>query len=463
MVDLAIVNGTVVVPGEEPRLAELAIDDEKVTAIYPAGTAVPADERIDASGLHVFPGAIDPHIHLGGYQDLAIDTEPGTGLAALGGVTTLVNYFKDTGSYLDLVPTYIETYEGGAYIDSAFHLQLLTEPHLGELAETTHRFGITSYKINLAWKGREKAVFDSDRSIDNGWVWSVMLAMRDIDPEHMVLNVHCENQELKNEARLRIEDEMDPSLRFYEQLAPDFTETDSVLSMMLLARMTGVTTYLVHLSAALTMEALALDWADNPKLIGETCPHYLMHTVDSDAGLKATVSPPVRTQRDQDALWEALGDGRLDTVGSDSNPILRKTKMGDGEFWSIKPGFDGVGFIVPTLLDGGYHRRRLPLGRIAQIMAENPARIFGLYPAKGTIAEGSDADLVIVDLEAEHTVTDDATAAHSDFSIFEGMTFRGWPVMTISRGEIIAQDGKLVGKPGRGRYLRRQVAASSGG
>ena len=130
----------------------------------------------------------------------------------------------------------------------------------------------------------------------------------------------------------------------------------------------------------------------------------------------------MRTQRDQDALWEALGDGRLDTVGSDSNPILHKTKMGDGEFWSIKPGFDGVGLIVPTLLDGGYHRRRLPLGRIAQIMAENPARIFGLYPAKGTIAAGSDADLVIVDLEAEPTVPDDATAAHPDFSTSAGMT-----------------------------------------
>ena len=175
MVDMAIVNGTVVVPGEEPRLAELAIDDGKVSAIHPAGTQVPADERIDASGLHVLPGAIDPHIHLGGYQDLAIDTEPGTGLAALGGVTTLVNYFKATGSYLDLVPKYIKTYEDGAHVDSAFHLQLLTEPHLDQLAETTNRFGITSYKINLAWKGREKAVFDSDRPIDNGWVWSVIM------------------------------------------------------------------------------------------------------------------------------------------------------------------------------------------------------------------------------------------------------------------------------------------------
>lgn len=457
MADLVIINGTVVIPGEEPRPADLSIANGLIAGIHDPGEAPVGVDMIDATGLHVMPGAVDPHIHLGGYQPLEVDTEPGTGLAALGGVTTLVNYFKQTGSYLEMAPRYIETYEGNAYVDSAFHFQLLTQPHLTELAETTERFGITSYKINLSWKGREKQVFDSDRPVDNGWVWSVMEAMKDIDPDRMVLNVHCENSELKNEARRRIADEMTPDLLFYERLAPDFSETDSVLAMMLLARQTGVTTYLVHLSAKLTMEALTLPWAQNERLIGETCPHYLMHTADQGPGLLATVSPPIRHQEDQDALWDALADGRLDTVGSDSNPIMRDFKMGDGGFWNVKPGFDGVGFIVPSLLSGGHHARGMSLGRIAQIMAENPARIFGLYPRKGTIAEGSDADLVLVDLGAEHTVGDEATAAHSDFSIFEGMTFRGWPVMTILRGEVIARGGELTGAPGRGRYLPREI------
>ena len=457
MTDGVVVNGTVVVPGREPAMVDLSIADGKIAGIHDPGTAPDAAEEIDAAGLHVLPGAIDPHIHLGGYQPLEVDTEPGTALAAIGGVTTLVNYFKATGSYLDLVPRYVETYERSAHIDSAFHLQMLTEPHLKELAETTKRFGITSYKINLVWKGREKAVFGSNRAINNGWVWSVMEAMRDIATERMVLNIHCENQELKNEARDRIVDEMTPDLSYYERLAPDFSETDSVLSMMLLARVTGVTTYMVHLSSRLTMDALHLDWATNPRLFGETCPHYLMHTAGGGPGLLATVSPPIRHQEDQDALWEALDDGRLETVGSDSNPIMRDTKLGDGEFWSVKPGFDGVGLIVPSLLDGGYHRRGMSLGRIAQVMAENPARIFGLYPQKGTIAEGSDADLVLVDLDAEHTVGEDATASHSDFSIFDGMTFKGWPVMTISRGEVIARDGRMTSTPGRGRYLAREI------
>ncbi len=368
-----------------------------------------------------------------------------------------MNYFKATGSYLDLVPEYIETCERDSHIDAAFHLQLLTEPHLLELETSTRRFGITSYKINLAWKGREKAVFDSDRPVDNGWVWSVMEAMKEIDAEKMVLNVHCENQELKNEAKRRIADEMTPDLGFYERLAPDFSETDSVLSMMLLARVTGVTTYLVHLSSNLTMQALELPWAEQDNLLGETCPHYLMHTTDSAAGLGLTVSPPVRHQEDQDALWKALADGRLQTVGSDSNPILRDTKMGDGEFWSVKPGFDSVGLIVPSLLDGGYHKRGMGLGRIAEIMAESPAKIFGLYPTKGTIATGSDADLVLVDLDKESTVGREATAEHSDFSVFAGMTLRGWPVATVSRGELIAQDGHMLSEPGRGRYLRRET------
>jgi dihydropyrimidinase len=205
------------------------------------------------------------------------------------------------------------------------------------------------------------------------------------------------------------------------------------------------------------MEALNLAWAANKKLFGETCPHYLMHTVDSPAGLGATVSPPVRHQEDQDALWEALADGRLSAVGSDSNPILRETKMGDGGFWSVKPGFDSVGMIVPSLLEGGYHRRGLGLGRIAEIMAEAPARIFGLYPQKGTIAAGSDADLVLIDLDKERTVGSEATAEHSDFSIFAGMSLRGWPVATISRGELIAENGEMLSEPGRGKYLPRKA------
>jgi len=457
MTDLAIVNGAVVIPGADPAPIDIAVTDGIIVGLAEPGSITGATQVVDAAGLHVFPGAVDPHIHLGGYQPLETDTEPGTRLAALGGVTTLVNYFKATGSYLDLVPEYIDTFERDSHIDAAFHLQLLTEPHLLELETTTRRFGITSYKINLAWKGREKAVFDSDRPVDNGWVWSVMEAMKEIDAEKMVLNVHCENQELKNEAKRRIADEMTPDLGFYERLAPDFSETDSVLSMMLLARVTGVTTYLVHLSSNLTMQALELPWAEQDNLIGETCSHYLMHTTDSAAGLGLTVSPPVRHQEDQDALWKALADGRLQTVGSDSNPILSDTKMGDGEFWSVKPGFDSVGLIVPSLLDGGYHKRGMGLGRIAQIMAESPAKIFGLYPKKGTIATGSDADLVLVDLDKESTVGREATAEHSDFSVFAGMDLRGWPVATISRGELIAQDGQMLSEPGRGKYLRRET------
>ncbi len=457
MTDLAIVNGAVVIPGADPAPIDIAVTDGIITGLAEPGSITSAKQIVDATGLHVLPGAIDPHIHLGGYQPLETDTEPGTRLAALGGVTTLVNYFKATGSYLDLVPEYIDTFERDSHIDAAFHLQLLTEPHLLELETTTRRFGITSYKINLAWKGREKAVFDSDRPVDNGWVWSVMEAMKQIDAEKMVLNVHCENQELKNEAKRRIADEMTPDLGFYERLAPDFSETDSVLSMMLLAKVTGVTTYLVHLSSNLTMQALELPWAEQENLMGETCPHYLMHTTDSAAGLGLTVSPPVRHQEDQDALWKALADGRLQTVGSDSNPILRDTKMGDGEFWSVKPGFDSVGLIVPSLLDGGYHKRGMGLGRIAEIMAESPAKIFGLYPQKGAIATGSDADLVLVDLDKESTVGREATAEHSDFSVFADMALRGWPVATISRGELIAQDGQMLSEPGRGQYLRRET------
>jgi dihydropyrimidinase len=401
---------------------------------------------------------VDPHVHLGNYQPLAVDVEPGTALAAKGGVTTIINYFKHPTSYLDRMPEYLETYRSGAHVDAAFHLQLLTETHLEELERTTREFGVTSYKINLAWKGRAEQVFGTDRPIDNGWVWSVMDEMGRIDADRMVLNVHCENQELKNEARRRLEAEAEETLRFYERLAPPISEADSVQSMLLLARETGVRTYLVHLSAALTMDVLARHpWVDE-RVVAETCNHYLMHTYDTAPGLDATVSPPIRGQNDQDALWEALADGRLQTVGSDSNPQLRAAKLKDGDLWGIVPGFDGVGSIVPVLLTAGYHERGVPLGRIAEVMATNAAKTFGLYPRKGTIAAGSDADLVLVDLDREHTPTnEELTGPHNDVSIYAGVAFRGWPVMTLSRGEVIARDGYVISTPGRGEYLAREL------
>lgn len=459
-VDLVVINGVVVVPGQEPQELDISVVDGRIVGLHARGQAPPGARTVDAAGLHVLPGVIDAHIHLGNFNDLATDVGPGTEMAAVGGVTTLVNYFKATGSYLDLVPKWIETFETHSCIDTAFHLQLLVQKHLDELAETSRSFGISSYKVNLVWKGKEKAVFDSDRPVDNGWVWSCMEAMKQIDPQAMVMNVHCENEEIKNEARRHVGRPEEGDLSLYETLAPDISETDSVLSMLGLAAYTGVTTYLVHLSAGLTCDVLASDLARKGRVFTETCPHYLVHTVDSPAGLLATVSPPVRHEADRDALWEAVADGRIDVIGSDSNPMMLSYKMGDAGFRSVRPGFDGVGQILPSVLSAGYHDRGIPLGRLTQVLSENPARIFGLYPQKGTIAVGSDADLVLVDLDRTATVGEEAIGPHVDFSIYSGMEFRGWPVTTIARGEVLVEGGRFVGGGSpRGRYLRRQVAS----
>lgn len=460
-VDLVVAGGQVVVPGKDPQKMDISVAGGKIVGLHAPGQAPEAAARVvDAAGLHVLPGLIDAHIHLGNFNDLVTDVGPGTQMAALGGVTTLVNYFKATGSYLDLVPGWIETFETHSYVDAAFHLQLLVQKHLDELVETSRQFGITSYKVNLVWKGKERAVFDSDRPVDNGWVWSCMEAMQKIDPEAMVMNIHCENEEIKNEARRRIGRPAEGDLALYEALAPDVSEVDSVLSMLALAAYTGTRTYLVHLSAAWTCEILASDLAAKGRIAAETCPHYLVHTVDSPAGLLATVSPPVRRAADRDALWAAVADGRIDVIGSDSNPMMLSYKMGDAGFRSVRPGFDGVGQILPAVLSAGHHDRGIPLGRLAQVLSENPARIFGLYPQKGTIAVGSDADLVLVDLDKVAAVGDEAIGPHVDFSIYTGMEFRGWPVATVARGEVLVEAGRFVGAAApRGRYLRRQVAS----
>ena len=457
MVDLVIENGTVVIPRRGSSLQEVAVQGGRVVGLHAPGTAPPATRVIDARGLHVLPGAIDAHIHLGGYQDLAFDVEHGTRYAARGGVTCLVNYFKGTASFHDVVPGYIETFERLSLIDAAFHLQFLADIQLQELESYVREYGVTSYKINLFWKNKTRAVFGSDRNIDNGWMMAILEKMARIDPDKLVLNVHCENMEIRDQRIRELKPYTEDSLRFLERLSPRYAETDSLLSAVLLSRATGGRVFLVHLNTLTSVEALReFPWAWSERVTTETCPHYLYYHVDSPVGLRATVSPPLRYPEDNAALWDGLRDGVIDSVGSDANPIMLKTKLGN-DFWTNKPGFDGVGMLLPLMLHGGYHSGRMPLERAVEVLTEAPARAFGLYPRKGTIQVGADADFAIVDLNREQVVGPELLEPNCDFNIYEGLSLKGWPVYTISRGEVIFEQGKVVGRPGHGRYLARSV------
>ena len=270
----------------------------------------------------------------------------------------------------------------------------------------------------------------------------------------MVLNVHCENQEIINRRTAALERTPPPAsdLALWSLARPPVAEAEAVHRVAFLAEQAGIRLFIPHVSSDLALAEVAEAKGRGQAIWAETCPHYLALDTADPVGILAKINPPIRPRAEASQLWEGLRDGRLDAVGSDHGTTMRASKHA-GDPWSSAPGFAGSGTILPTLLDAGVSRGRLGLGDIARLQAQ-AATIFQLR-GKGRIEVGADADLVLVDLDRERTVDAELLASASDFSVFEGRTLRGWPQLVISRGRVAVRDGRLLAEPGQGRYLRR--------
>lgn len=223
---------------------------------------------------------------------------------------------------------------------------------------------------------------------------------------------------------------------------------------MYFAERTGAQIYIPHVSTALAIEEYRRWRPRYNRVYLETCPHYLTHTLDSDIGSLGKANPPFRTKDDAEALWQALADGTIQVMASDHVPRKRATK--EKGIWTASQGFPGTATILPILLSEGYHKGRLSLRRIAQIYCSEPARIFGLQPEKGRLAVGADADFTLVDLARTRKVDPAELGSFSDYSLYEGWSFTGWPVRTILRGTTVMRDHKILGAQGLGRYVARR-------
>jgi dihydropyrimidinase len=224
---------------------------------------------------------------------------------------------------------------------------------------------------------------------------------------------------------------------------------------MYFAERTGARVYFPHISSRLTLDEVRRWRSRYDQVWIETCPHYLTHTEDSDLGGIGKANPPFRTRDDREALWEALFDGTIDIVASDHSARRRVTK--DKPLWQAAQGFPGIAAILPVLLSEGYHKRKLPLQRICQLLAAAPAKIFDLAPAKGNIAPGCDADFTVVDLGKERKFVPAELGSYADYSLYENQVLKGWPVRTIVRGVTVMENGKIVGPGGHGKYLWRRI------
>lgn len=446
MWDVVISGGTVVGPR---GLAEVDIAVQG-TVIAAVGRDLGASHRkIDGRGRVVLPGLVDPHVHLGIQRPFPDEVRTETAAALAGGVTTLGLFLRDLHDpYAPQLPAIKAAYEANARTDAFFHLQLFTEAQLEELRRVL-AFGITSFKFYMC--GLPGVI----PSVDDGFLFAGFRAVGALG-RTAIACVHAENQAMVDRATAELRREKNTgTLADWSASHPAEAEAEAIHRAAFLARLAGCRLYIVHLSSALGLDVARSLKPGSPEIYLETTTPLLALDNQDPVGLLAKLSPPVRTPADREALWEAVGNGSIDAVGTDNISRSRTAKRVEAGLHGALTGTPGLATHLPILLHEGYHGRKIALEQIARVASEGPARIFGLYPRKGVIAPGSDADLVIVDLECERTVDAARWDSFADFSVFEGRRLRGWPETVMKSGKVEVWQNELLAPPGTGRYLAR--------
>lgn len=451
--DFVLRGGTVVEAGTNPRLLDLLVQDGRIAARLEPGEAAPEGiDVLDARGLHVFPGLIDAHLHFG-FGEKISEYQTETAYAAQGGVTTVLGYFLNNEAYTDVYEREQAYARTRAHVDYGFHFSVANEQHVEELAEYVQRYGVTSFKYFMNFKGEEGRYLGLDGT-DDGYFFDLLATAARIGSIKIVC--HTENIEIVNRIRNKFQAEGRNTLKDWSLSKPPFTEAESCVRAMLFAEHLGARVYIPHLSTRMALDEVRRWRQRYEHVYVETCPHYLTHNEDCDIGTVGKANPPFRSKDDVAAMWEGLNDGSIDVVASDHVPRKLATKQ--RPLWLASQGFPGTATILPVLLHEGYHKGRLRLERIAELLSHTPARLFDLAPVKGSLKVGADADLTLVDLELQRTVDGSAMDSYSDYSLYDGWALKGWPVRTVVRGVTVMQDGHVIGPPGHGRYLARSFA-----
>lgn len=460
--DLVIANGTVVTPEHGTFEADVAADGETISAVARSAT-LEGETEIDAAGKYVFPGAIDPHTHHGIYRGLDTDGESESRSDLVGGVTTIGNYFRRPGSYQEIMDGYFAEAEPNYYHDYFFSLGLLSYEHIEEIPYIIDELGITTFKwyMNYKYVAPEKFGVDCEMKDDWGDTFIQKLAEQDVPT---TLGYHSENVEITS-ARgdnpyLDTEVDEEQEYRGYDQLVekfPGYAEAQSMVSGATLARQHDYDQnfYAVHISSGQTANELKQLRKAGYELWGETCTHYLCLTTE-ECDERHNVNPPVRSAEDQEILWNRVADGTISCIGTDHCANLATDKIGKDVVDSL-PGFPSSSTLLPLVLSEGVNEDRLSLERAVEVTSTNAAKAFNLYPKKGTVRIGADADLVVVDLNETKTVTPELLQGGADYSPYDGRSVTGWPTQTVVKGQLAYDDGNIAGEPGHGTHIDRPI------
>jgi len=453
-----IIQGGTIVTATDSYKSDLGIADGKISAIAASLSAENATKRIDAAGKLVLPGGIDVHTHLDmpfGGTTSADDFETGTRAAAFGGTTTLIDFaIQYKGQTLrQAFDTWMAKAESKAVSDYAFHCIItdITGAQLDEMGELV-REGVPSFKLFMAYPG----VFMLDDA-------SIFKAMSAAAKHNGLICMHAENGGAIDVIVQRALAEGKRAPKYHALTRPTTAEAEATGRAIALAEMAGAPVYIVHLSCNEALEKVREARDRGLPAYAETCPQYLYLSLENmDApgfeGAKYVFTPPLREKWHQEKLWEGLTRDTLQVVSTDHCPFCFKEQkeLGKDDFTKIPNGGPGIEHRMSLIYSGGVNGGRFSANRFVQLTATAPAKLFGLYPRKGTIAVGSDADIVVFDPNEEHVISAKTHHMRVDYSMFEGIRVKGVPKVVLSRGRVLIDNGKFEGRAGAGQFVRRQ-------
>lgn len=462
MASTLIKNGRVITASDD-YIADVYIEDEKVKAIG-SKLSMQADKVIDASGKYVIPGGIDPHTHMDlpfGGTNSSDDFETGTIAAAHGGTTTIIDFaVQYRGTHMqEGLDAWLKKADGAAAVDYGMHLILteLPDSALPEMDEMV-RNGVTSFKLFTAYPG----VFMSDDA-------TIFKALKRTGDNGGFICMHAENGGVIDSIVQKMIAEGKVTPNYHPLSRPAEMEEEATHRVLKLAELAGVPVYIVHVSSHLAMEQIREARDRGLPAYGETCPQYLYLAYEDYAdgsfnGAKYVCSPPIRERANQAPLWKALEADDLQSISTDHCPFCMKEgykglpkqkELGIGNFAKIPNGLPGVENRMHAIYQGGVIDRGWSMNRFVQLTSTAAAKLFGLFPRKGTIAVGSDADIVIWDPNRPYTISAQTHFMRVDYNPYEGMTISGSPAYVMSRGKLVFEGDKFVGKKGDGKYLKR--------
>jgi dihydropyrimidinase len=448
-----IKNGTIITATDTYK-ADILVKNGVISEIGREISKI-ASEIVDAADKWVLPGAIDVHTHLDTQVDgmtTVDDFETGTAAAAAGGTTTVVDYAQQfPGATLaQTLEAWKAKAETRAVVDYGFHMALseVNDATLSEIPAMVEA-GITSFKISLDGIG-ERRVGDA----------AILDFLQRVTAAGALACVHAENGEVVDLLWRRLSAEGKCSVRYLPAVRPPEAEGEAVARVIALADLARTPVYFVNLSSAHALEKVKVARDRGQAVYAETCPHYLILSSDkyeeSDA-IKYYTTPPLRPAWHQEILWKALNSGDIQVIGSDHTAVnyAGQKDLGLESFVQAPRGFSGVQERFSVISSAATHGGRISLSRLVDLVCTTPARLFGLFPRKGTVAVGSDADLVIFDPRTDLILSKFIALSRVDYCAYEGMRAHGSPWLVIQRGRVISREGKVMGRPGAGEFLAR--------